>query len=134
MRGDGSQHSTSQDAVVHLGIVDDRLRDVLYHHAVAVLAPSRFEGFGLVPLEALAAGAWVIASAIPAHREVLDDCAVFFDPDMRSAALTEIKRAARASAGERAERAERGRKRAGEFSVDRAADAFEESLQRAGLL
>jgi glycosyltransferase involved in cell wall biosynthesis len=38
--------------------------------AVALCFPSRYEGFGLPPLEALAAGTPVVAADIPAVREV----------------------------------------------------------------
>lgn len=40
--------------------------------ALAVAIPSRFEGFGMVAAEAMAAGVPVIASDIPALREVVD--------------------------------------------------------------
>jgi len=49
----------------------------LYQTCSAFLYPSKWEGFGVPPLEALACGAPVIASDIPAHREVLRDSAVF---------------------------------------------------------
>jgi glycosyltransferase involved in cell wall biosynthesis len=42
-----------------------------YAGAVAVLVPSRYEGFGLPALEAMACGAAVIASASGAHPEVV---------------------------------------------------------------
>ncbi len=48
--------------------------------ASVVLCPAREEGFGLVGLEALATGAAVVASDIPAHREVLGDAAWFAKP------------------------------------------------------
>jgi glycosyltransferase involved in cell wall biosynthesis len=52
----------------------------LYHGAELVLVPSEREGFGLPVLEALAAGAAVVASDIPPFREVAGDavsyCAV----------------------------------------------------------
>jgi glycosyltransferase involved in cell wall biosynthesis len=38
--------------------------------ARATLLPSHYEGFGLPLLEAMAAGTQVLASDIPAHREV----------------------------------------------------------------
>jgi glycosyltransferase involved in cell wall biosynthesis len=47
----------------------------LYQRCAAFLYPSRWEGFGIPPLEALACGARVIASDIPAHREVLGSAA-----------------------------------------------------------
>jgi glycosyltransferase involved in cell wall biosynthesis len=44
----------------------------LYQTCAALITPSRWEGFGIPLLEAMACGAPVIASDIPAHREVLD--------------------------------------------------------------
>lgn len=59
---------------------DDAQLLALFHEASVVLCPSRLEGFGLVPLEALAHGACVVASDIAAHREVLGDAALFASP------------------------------------------------------
>ncbi len=47
----------------------------LYQRCTAFVCPSRWEGFGIPALEALACGAPVIASDIPAHREVLGSAA-----------------------------------------------------------
>jgi glycosyltransferase involved in cell wall biosynthesis len=47
----------------------------LYQRCAAFVYPSRWEGFGIPPLEAMACGAPVIASDIPAHREVLGSAA-----------------------------------------------------------
>jgi glycosyltransferase involved in cell wall biosynthesis len=49
----------------------------LYQGASALIYPSRWEGFGIPPLEAFACGTPVIASDIPVHREVLGDAAIF---------------------------------------------------------
>lgn len=49
----------------------------LYQGAAALVYPSRWEGFGIPPLESLASGVPVIASDIPVHREVLADAAFF---------------------------------------------------------
>jgi len=43
----------------------------LYQTCAAFVTASRWEGFGIPPLEAMASGAPVLASDIPAHREVL---------------------------------------------------------------
>ncbi len=47
----------------------------LYQQCSALLYPSKWEGFGIPPLEALACGTPVIASDIAVHREVLGDAA-----------------------------------------------------------
>ncbi|MDB5311172.1 MAG: glycosyltransferase family 1 protein [Gemmataceae bacterium] len=49
----------------------------LYRRAAAVLVPSEAEGFGLPVIEALACGSVVVASDIPALREVGGDAAVY---------------------------------------------------------
>lgn len=63
----------------------------LYRSASIVAFPSLAEGFGLPPLEAMAVGTPVIASNLPALREVLGDAAMFVDPysetDMSAAML-----------------------------------------------
>ncbi len=50
-------------------VADDRLA-WLYENALAVVVPSRHEGYGLPVVEALAFGTPVVASDIPALREV----------------------------------------------------------------
>lgn len=49
--------------------------------ARALLMPSRAEGFGLPPLEAIATGTPAVVSDIPAHRDSAGDAALFVDPD-----------------------------------------------------
>jgi glycosyltransferase involved in cell wall biosynthesis len=59
------------------GYVDkDELAD-LYRGAAALVLPSRFEGFGLPVLEAMACGTPVVAAPEPALREVAGDAAVY---------------------------------------------------------
>jgi glycosyltransferase involved in cell wall biosynthesis len=52
----------------------------LYRQAELFVFPSLAEGFGLPPLEAMAAGTPVIASDLPALREVLGEAACYVDP------------------------------------------------------
>ena len=64
-----------------LGYVPDADLRMLYSGAKIFVLPSLVEGFGLIGLEAQAAGVPVAASDIPVLREVLGDGAVFFDPE-----------------------------------------------------
>lgn len=62
-----------------------------YHAARVVVCPSRFEGFGLTPVEAVASGTPVVASGIPPHREFVGGAARLFpldDDDALVAAVT----------------------------------------------
>jgi glycosyltransferase involved in cell wall biosynthesis len=53
----------------------------LYRRAAALVFPSRYEGFGQPPLEAMACGCPVAASRAGSLPEVCGDAAVLFDPD-----------------------------------------------------
>ena len=59
---------------------NDRLLAELYASTSAFIYPSLYEGFGLPPLEAMAYGCPVIASAAGAIPEVLGDAFEYFDP------------------------------------------------------
>lgn len=52
----------------------------LYRGAACLVFPSRFEGFGLPVLEAMASGTPVVARDDPAVREVAGDAAVLVEP------------------------------------------------------
>jgi len=52
----------------------------LYTHAIALVNPSLMEGFGLPVLEAMSLRCLVVASDIPAFREIAGDNALYFNP------------------------------------------------------
>jgi glycosyltransferase involved in cell wall biosynthesis len=52
----------------------------LYRRAACLVFPSRYEGFGLPPLEAMACGCPVAAANAGAIPEVCGNAAVYFDP------------------------------------------------------
>jgi glycosyltransferase involved in cell wall biosynthesis len=92
--GDRWQGETPHPEDVVLGgyLSDEALRSVVAA-ATAVCMPSQYEGFGLPVLEALAAGRPVLASDIPAHREVAGRHAVLLptdDVDAWSQAVTDV--------------------------------------------
>jgi glycosyltransferase involved in cell wall biosynthesis len=64
-------------AVTVTGEVSDDELAAIYTGAHALVFPSDEEGFGLPPVEALACGTPVVASDVPALREVLDGRAIF---------------------------------------------------------
>jgi glycosyltransferase involved in cell wall biosynthesis len=75
--GDG-RVSVEAPGVRRLGHVDDL--GSLYAGALAVVLPSWLEGFGLTPVEGIAAGTPAIVSDLPVLREVLGDGALYVTP------------------------------------------------------
>jgi glycosyltransferase involved in cell wall biosynthesis len=65
----------AHDSVVRLGWVPPAERDALLAGATVFAYPSLYEGFGLPPLQAMAAGVPVVASNCGALEEVLGDAA-----------------------------------------------------------
>jgi glycosyltransferase involved in cell wall biosynthesis len=63
------------------GYVDQEELADLYRGAACLVQPSRFEGFGLPVLEAMACGTPVVALDEPALREVAGDAAIFVDEE-----------------------------------------------------
>lgn len=73
------------DWVEHRGWVSDKVLENLYANAIALILPTRFEGFGLPVLEAMQRCCPVICSDIPVLREVGGDAALYVDTSSKSA-------------------------------------------------
>jgi glycosyltransferase involved in cell wall biosynthesis len=99
------------DVVRRYGVDAARIR-------VVPNAPSLYEGFGLVVIEAMARGVPVAAAAATALPETGGDAAVYFDPlDVHAMA-----RAINEALDARDDLAQRGRARAAQFSWRRTAE------------
>ncbi len=72
--------SPSRDRIVRLGYVTNAQRRDLLAGATVFAYPTRYEGFGLPPLEAMAAGVPVLAARAGSLPEVLGDGAQLVDP------------------------------------------------------
>ena len=108
------------DAVTALGEVEDDVLHAAYAGCAAFLFPSRHEGFGLPLLEAMLAGAPVVASSTPAVAEVVGDAAPTFAPDDVEG-MTAAVRALLDDPVLRARAIARGRVRARDFTWERTA-------------
>ncbi len=102
------------DRIVFPGYVSDDELAALMRHAIGVVFPSIYEGFGLPVIEAMAVDIPVACSATTSLPEVAAGAALLFDPRIPS----EIAQAMIALAGDDAVRTrlvEAGRERAREF-------------------
>jgi glycosyltransferase involved in cell wall biosynthesis len=100
-------------------------------HADAMVFPSLYEGFGLPPLEAMAAGCPVLCSTAGALREGCAEAARYFDPRDTASLQQCLLAQAAAGAAEREEQVERGLARARSHDWERTADQAALVLQRA---
>lgn len=101
--------------------------DRLYAESTALVFPTRFEGFGLPPLEAMARGCPVIVADIPVMHEVAGDAALYIDPTDPDAIARAIG-SVLDSPDERSRMSRAGLARAADFSWDATAAATRATL------
>jgi glycosyltransferase involved in cell wall biosynthesis len=71
------------DGIVRIifgGLVSEPVKRVVLSRSTALVYPSKWEGFGIPPLEAMAAGTQIVVSDIPPLREICIDLAEYCDP------------------------------------------------------
>jgi glycosyltransferase involved in cell wall biosynthesis len=114
-------------AISELGYVPDAVLSELYAKAKALIYPSKFEGFGLPPLEAMAAGCPVLTTKCTSIPEICGDAVYYTDPDNEEAFASSIIDLHN-DQELRDKLARRGLKQAAKFSWDGASRVFLDEL------
>jgi glycosyltransferase involved in cell wall biosynthesis len=121
-----------RERVIVSGFVSDDELAALYRGAIALVMPSREEGFGLPALEAMACGCAVITSNAAALVEITGDAALHVDPaiDALATAMQQIA----SDDALRETLARRGIERAKNFTwmrcAERTRDAYRAAMTR----
>ena len=100
------------------GFVQEETLAALYRLASVFVFPSLYEGFGLPPLEAMAAGTPVVTSNVSSLPEVVGDAALLIDP-MDAGAIADAMARVLSDEALRADLIRRGRERLSAFSWER---------------
>ncbi|MBV9952210.1 MAG: glycosyltransferase family 4 protein [Acidimicrobiia bacterium] len=127
---DAIRDARHRDRIRRLGWVSDDERAALLRGATAFAYPSRYEGFGLPPLEAMLAGVPVVTTTAGALQEVVGDAALLVPPldhDALVAGLIEILR----DDMRRASLVAAGTARAARYDWARTADGLVDLYRRA---
>jgi glycosyltransferase involved in cell wall biosynthesis len=114
-----------------VGFVEPLQLRCLYSEATALVFPSRFEGWGMPVCEAFESGIPVASSSATGLPEVTGDAAVLFDPE-RSEQIADAVWRLWSDPDLRSTLIARGRARAAELSVERAASLFRAHYRRIG--
>jgi glycosyltransferase involved in cell wall biosynthesis len=131
LAGRGSRRALGfPESVLELSPLSDPELALFYAGAIAVLVPSRYEGFGLPALEAMSCGAPVIASDAGAHREILGQAGLLLSADDPSAWKDGALRLFRDS-GLRQQLIDSGRERSARYTWDDCAQQTLEVYRRA---
>jgi glycosyltransferase involved in cell wall biosynthesis len=121
-----------EGSVIELSPLSDADLILFYGGATGVMVPSRYEGFGLPALEAMACGAPVIAAAAGAHLEIATNAALLVSPDDPEAWLEAAARLHRDPAL-REQLGSAGKERAARFSwrdcAQRTLEVYRRALQ-----
>lgn len=115
---------------VHItGFVDDEDLPELYAGAEWFVFPSKYEGFGIPPLEAMGTGCPVISSDAASLPEVLGDAAVYFENNSVDSLTEKLRHAIEMPKGEKEELIRKGLRQAEKYSWEDSARKLENLLK-----
>ena len=130
---DALEKSPMRKRIILTEYLNDQELRALYSSCRAFVYPSIYEGFGLPPLEAMACGAPVITSRIPALEETTGGAAILVEPKSVQALASSIA-ALLHNDDQRSSLSALGRSRAAQFTWERTArltlDVYEKAKAR----
>jgi glycosyltransferase involved in cell wall biosynthesis len=118
---------TPPDGALFVGRPDDGALRWLYEHAVCLAFPSRTEGFGLPPLEAMMCGCPAVVTPAGAIPEACRDAACYADVDDPASWVSSIRRLAD-DADLRARKLAQSAERSAAFTWARAGEELMDSI------
>lgn len=83
-------YNSTKDNVIFTGFIKDEEVKALMKHCRAFLFPSKFEGFGIPPLEAMSVGAKAIVSNASCLPEIYEDSVYYINPDKSRISLDRL--------------------------------------------
>lgn len=110
-----------KNQIYFTGFVDDEDLPAIYRGAEFFVFPSKYEGFGLPPLEAMACGVPVLSSDAASMPEVLGDAAMYFKSEDVNSLSEKLQEMLSISENMRAQMIESGSEQAKKFTWEKSA-------------
>ena len=122
------QKATGLGVLKQSGYVSEGELTKLIKNAKALIYPSKFEGFGLPPLESMALGTPVITTPFSSIKEVCKECVLYFNPDIKDSLYNTIIKFEKSNIAEKL--IEMGLKNATSFSWEKSAREYIKILRK----
>jgi glycosyltransferase involved in cell wall biosynthesis len=119
-----------ENLVIEAGYVTQEEKRELYSHAIALLYPSTYEGFGMPILEAMACSTPVIASNVSSIPEVVGDAGILLP--LTATSWKETVETCLADSSYLEKYKALGLRRAGEFTWEKTAKGFVREIEKVG--